>query len=81
MTANGTESNLRGSRNQIRWNSIRLNIIKIGFMQMSCWGFITLVGETRNAYRILVRKPEEKKLFERPGIKGNIKKEYYCLLG
>jgi hypothetical protein len=44
-------------------------------------GFIAHVEETITTYKILVRKPEGREVFERPGMKGSIKKDNYCFMG
>jgi hypothetical protein len=43
------------------------NIIRgIKSRRMRWAGYVALTGEMRNAYKILVGKPEEKRLFRKP---------------
>jgi hypothetical protein len=44
------------------------NIITVIKSRRLVWaGLVSLMGEVRNAYNILVGKPEGKRLLERPG--------------
>jgi hypothetical protein len=61
--------NIRG--NTMLWNIVR--VIKSRIMRWA--GHVARMGESRGAYRVLVRKPEGRKPFERPRRRreGNIK--------